>query len=312
MSIRKTADETRKREEVERGVPVNPASFSAETVRRTCSIHGLKQHIRVAQSFCGGQRVNLRMSGRSRRRRETRTRSAFFACSMASHGAGRSRNTGTRLISLIFGGGNGGARTCVDGVFNRKAVFAYVPVRERHDVVHAMPRELLPTAHTPVYQYLGTTKPPNRTRPISSHRTHRRPHASQEHTGPRSSRRTDAPHRARPQRPAPTRPRHGWHSTVPPANCAEMLDPCAPAAISHAMHAHGHLRLASRGWCPGLRSHRRHAEIQRGIAAGARTYVLGCGRIACGARVAAAARSGLWMDSDGVGVGACAATGGLA
>ena len=36
-----------------RDAPVKPASLSAETVRRTCSIHGLKQHIRVGQSFCG-------------------------------------------------------------------------------------------------------------------------------------------------------------------------------------------------------------------------------------------------------------------
>lgn len=31
---------------------MKPASFSALTVRMTCSMHGLKQHIRVVRSFC--------------------------------------------------------------------------------------------------------------------------------------------------------------------------------------------------------------------------------------------------------------------
>ena len=31
---------------------MNPASFRVETVRMTCSMHGLKQHIRVVRSFC--------------------------------------------------------------------------------------------------------------------------------------------------------------------------------------------------------------------------------------------------------------------
>lgn len=35
-----------------RCLPVKPASLRALTVRRTCSMHGLKQHIRVIQSFC--------------------------------------------------------------------------------------------------------------------------------------------------------------------------------------------------------------------------------------------------------------------
>jgi len=37
-------------------LPVNPASFNALTVRRTCSMHGLKQHIRVTRSFCFGRK----------------------------------------------------------------------------------------------------------------------------------------------------------------------------------------------------------------------------------------------------------------
>lgn len=32
-------------------VPVNPASLSALTVRKTCSMQGLKQQIRVGRSF---------------------------------------------------------------------------------------------------------------------------------------------------------------------------------------------------------------------------------------------------------------------
>lgn len=36
---------------MEGDVPVKPASLSALTVRKTCSMHGLKQHIRVGQSF---------------------------------------------------------------------------------------------------------------------------------------------------------------------------------------------------------------------------------------------------------------------
>ena len=31
---------------------MKPASFSAVTVRRTCSMHGLKQQMRVVRSFC--------------------------------------------------------------------------------------------------------------------------------------------------------------------------------------------------------------------------------------------------------------------
>ena len=31
--------------------PVNPASFRVETARMTCSMHGLKQHIRVVRPF---------------------------------------------------------------------------------------------------------------------------------------------------------------------------------------------------------------------------------------------------------------------
>ena len=32
-------------------IPVNPCSFNAFTVLRTCSIHGLKQQILVVRSF---------------------------------------------------------------------------------------------------------------------------------------------------------------------------------------------------------------------------------------------------------------------
>ena len=37
------------------------------------------------------------------------------------------------------------ARTCVDRVRHGEPVLAHVPVRERHDVVHAVAGELLPT-----------------------------------------------------------------------------------------------------------------------------------------------------------------------
>ena len=43
---------------------MKPASLSVLTVRRTCSMHGLKQQIRVRRSFCkygelGGRYVEL-------------------------------------------------------------------------------------------------------------------------------------------------------------------------------------------------------------------------------------------------------------
>lgn len=52
-------------------ISVKPASLRALTVRKTCSMQGLKQHMRVMRSL----------------------RKAFFAWGMASHGAGRSRKT---------------------------------------------------------------------------------------------------------------------------------------------------------------------------------------------------------------------------
>lgn len=49
-------------------MPVKPASFSALTVRNTCSMQGLKQHIRVVRSFCNQQKVNeiLEHGGKTR------------------------------------------------------------------------------------------------------------------------------------------------------------------------------------------------------------------------------------------------------
>lgn len=79
-------------------IPVKPASFSAVTVRSTCSMQGLKQQIRVIRSLCQTQSV-LRMHGKAltavKRVTEWRcfTLNAFLACSTASQGIGRSRNT---------------------------------------------------------------------------------------------------------------------------------------------------------------------------------------------------------------------------
>ena len=67
---------TRRSEEAGRNcdAPVKPASFKALTVLRTCSMQGLKQHIRVGRSFCGSDpkdRMHVRKCqvGRRQRRR---------------------------------------------------------------------------------------------------------------------------------------------------------------------------------------------------------------------------------------------------
>ena len=73
-------------------------------------MHGLKQHMRVTRSL----------------------RKAFLACSTASHGAGRSRNTGWVVSGCGLREGN--VRTRVDFILDGEAVFAYVAVVEGDDV----------------------------------------------------------------------------------------------------------------------------------------------------------------------------------
>jgi hypothetical protein len=51
----------------ESDVPVNPTSFRALTVRRTCSMHGLKQHIRVVRSFCRWEMLAEHLEGFGKR-----------------------------------------------------------------------------------------------------------------------------------------------------------------------------------------------------------------------------------------------------
>lgn len=85
-------------------VPEKPSLERAVTVRRTCSMQGEKQQIRVATSVWRSTRVECRtlpVSGqRSRSVAATReaearlTLIAAFADATASQGAGRSRNTG--------------------------------------------------------------------------------------------------------------------------------------------------------------------------------------------------------------------------
>ena len=62
-------------------------------------MHGLKQHIRVERSFCDraspsvSRRVHVNVDSEKTTRIVSLTRRAFFACSTASQGAGRSRKT---------------------------------------------------------------------------------------------------------------------------------------------------------------------------------------------------------------------------
>ena len=121
-------------------------------------MHGLKQHIRVARSFYRRrnqqlpQRNPFKTGSRAFESMSGLTRSAFFACSTASQGAGKSRNTaqeGTKNNEIRPSNQQSqpqgtNKRTCIDGVDDREALLAHVPVRERHDVVHPVPRELLP------------------------------------------------------------------------------------------------------------------------------------------------------------------------
>ena len=47
-------------------------------------------------------------------------------------------------ISVFGSASHKGTRTRIDSIDDRKPVLAHVPVRERHDIVHPVPRELLP------------------------------------------------------------------------------------------------------------------------------------------------------------------------
>jgi hypothetical protein len=77
-------------------VPVKPASLRALTVRKTCSIQGLKQHIRVKRSFY--EQFDERICIVGKMYEGGRTLRAAFACSTASQGAGRSKKTRNKLF----------------------------------------------------------------------------------------------------------------------------------------------------------------------------------------------------------------------
>lgn len=74
---------------------MKPASLSAVTVRSTCSMQGLKQHIRVIRSVCQPVNITIDMTDGGS---VYVTLKAFLACSTASHGIGRSRNTNVRTV----------------------------------------------------------------------------------------------------------------------------------------------------------------------------------------------------------------------
>ena len=68
-----------------------------------------------------------------------RTLRAVFACSIASHGAGRSKKTrGIFFFTVRFRGLVERWHTRISGICYRKAVFANVSVCEGHDVRDAV------------------------------------------------------------------------------------------------------------------------------------------------------------------------------
>ena len=71
-----------------------------------------------------------------------RTRSAFFACSTASQGAGRSRNTVPDMRGVE--GGIRWERTSVHLIDNCEPVFTYVPMSEGDEVVHPVAGKFIP------------------------------------------------------------------------------------------------------------------------------------------------------------------------
>jgi hypothetical protein len=119
--------------------PVKPASFRALTVLKTCSMQGLKQHMRVVRSFCGDWHI-LRVNTSCQNTKKVHTLRACLACSTASHGAGRSRNTRGMMNARRVHGPQI-LRTSVNCTCNRKSILADVAMGQSDYIRHPVPDE---------------------------------------------------------------------------------------------------------------------------------------------------------------------------
>ncbi len=119
--------------------PMKPASFRAETVRRTCSIQGLKQHILPVRCFCQTASINPANSPICGMNNDLQC--DLRVCDSIP-GSRQVQEYLWFILSVQSNSPQWNTLTCISSTFKPESIFAYVSMLQSNEGGHSMLLEL--------------------------------------------------------------------------------------------------------------------------------------------------------------------------